>query len=117
MPAAQALRAENRASQFRLAADGSLVDETGRHQVTVHPDASMVAPSELTAPDGSRGIRFDGGWLEVTNALPESASDFELAAGEDVRLSFWFLSDGNGEHLDGTFFADRMHALGLARNP
>ena len=72
------------ATLFSLAVDNTravpVFDETGRHHVAILPSSASVSPSTETAPDGSRALRFDGGWLEVTNAMPESAADFELAA-------------------------------------
>jgi uncharacterized protein YkwD len=99
---------------FSLAPDGAaIVDQAHRHNVTVYPNAASVTPSAVTDDDQHPALHFVGGWLEVTNAVPESAGDFQFTADEDVRLSFSFAAEDNGERLKDTQFADRMHLLGL----
>lgn len=107
----------NTTSLFTLKLDGSTIsDQTGRHQIEVGPTATSVhacTGKDKTDPDGNAALCFDDGYLTVTNARPETAADFQLAADENVRLSFWFKSSGNGTRLDGTAFPERMYAIGF----
>jgi hypothetical protein len=111
-----ALSAPPATTLFNLVVDesGTIYDGAARHTVT--PSAAGVQPSSEFAPDPahSRAVELTGGWLTVTNALNESAADFQFAPGENVTLSFWFKSAGNDTYLaDDPLYATRMFAVGF----
>jgi hypothetical protein len=101
-------------------------DATGRHGILlggvadVDPGPSVVPGSVLAtsvvSPDGDNAALLSGGWLEITTSNPSFAGDFLFAADQDLTITFWFKSAGNGAYQATPSlgrYSDRMHAIGF----